>query len=1294
LIRADAQKIQSMLSLILQSRAASGVIFAVLSLVAAPLFAATEIHIAPSGNDANPGTAVQPLATPQEAQIRVRALIQAGLTNPVEVIFAAGTYDLTAPLELRPEDSGTAAFPITWKAATNGSVILTGGKRITGTWTNDGNGIWFTDLAGVGLGTNQWNFRQLFVNGQRAIRARYPNVTQTNPFLYATGGSTNYVIINSNLVKSSWGTAADAQINIVPQSRFFNQWNTVTSVNTNTGRINLADSERHRLIDSGSWFWIEGVQSELDEPNEWFLDPATGRLYYMPTNGVDPNTQEIIAPYLNRIINVKGDVNAGTHVEHAHFEGLEFRYTDFTLGQIEARVHTDTVIMFENTSDCSVKNCRFVNIGGYALWLHLDSQRNVFDRNTVSYSGGGGVLLTGARFAYMDDSKIYTPGEPAAKVAPILNEITRNTVEHCGKIRYYGGGVHLDSRPFSMTMSPGNYIAHNYFNDLSRNGVFAFRNQGGNVVEYNHIHNCMQTTIDGAAVHLATMNTLNARNYILNNWLHDIWGWSQKPDGIPTRSLGNGVFLDWDTSNTTVKDNWIYNSVSGAVKVIFGGNQNVVQSGNQSSNTPITPPFVAEVGPDGTATYGINLASNKLTGSVIHYTDTDHFTSNGTWAVESAIGIVNLFEFKFLTGTAASPSQAIYTLPITEDGNYQISLLYKPGTNRASNVPIAIQHADGITNLTWNMKQGSSFGFAVPIGTCRFVASQTNTVTLSTTNTNGKVIADSVGFVKIEHNVAPVVTNAQINGSAVIGEALTGSYTYSDANTDLEGVSQFQWYRSADAVFGPGAVAISGATNQSYAIQSADAGSYLYFAVTPVALTGITTGDASRSAPIYVLETAGFIRKLGSGIPQRIVLYGTSLTASGIWLSQMQSVVDSAYPGLATWINSGGSGKASDWGVTNLQTKVIDQNPDVVFIEFSVNDAAVVLNVSRAQALANLSTMVNGIRAARTNCEIILQIMNPVDRKDTDTYSPRPDLVLYQQDYRYFAASNGLQCIDHMPAFQALLDEGSEAYRVFVPDGLHPSTEGFARYLTPVLLQAIGLAPTSTDVRLRMDNGRAAEPSAPQAAARDSTLIVWRGGSTTNALTVQLDFAGGSAASGSDYAALPTSITIPAGQVSAAIQLLPLYDQLVEGDETFRASLVPAAGYSNGYPYKASIVIEDYAGVPNAPPVASNVVITGTAAIGTTLVGSYSYSDAENDPESGSLLQWFRSNDGALGAGDPAIVGATNGSYTVQPEDADKTLFFLVTPRAATGASAGNSTASGGILISTAPPSSGSVRNS
>ena len=219
---------------------------AVLVLLAADAARAVELFIATDGDDDNPGTEAQPFATIQAAQGAARAWIAAGLTEPLEVIFRAGTYFLEQPLELRPEDSGSAAFPVTWRAAANETVVLSGGKAITNTWVDGGSGVWHVDLSGVGLGENDWNFRQLFVEGSRSPRARFPNAGEANPFLYATGGGFDHVIIDPALVKSEWGTAADAQINIVPQSRFFNQWNTVTGVNTGTGRIDIADSERHR----------------------------------------------------------------------------------------------------------------------------------------------------------------------------------------------------------------------------------------------------------------------------------------------------------------------------------------------------------------------------------------------------------------------------------------------------------------------------------------------------------------------------------------------------------------------------------------------------------------------------------------------------------------------------------------------------------------------------------------------------------------------------------------------------------------------------------------------------------------------------------------------------------------------------------------------------------------------------------------------------------------------------------------------------------------------------------------
>jgi hypothetical protein len=706
---------------------------------------AVDFFVAPEGCDTNPGSKGQPFATAQAAQRIVRKLIAAGLTEPVHVIFRAGTYTLPTPLQLEPQDSGTAACPITWRAARGETVVLSAGRWVTGSWTRGKGGQWYVDVPGVG---SAWNFRQLFVDGTRAIRARFPNVTEKNPFLYALGGDMDHAMIDPKLVKASWA-GPDTQINIVANWQFFNQWNTVTAVDTQTGRIDIADSERHGKIVKGNWFWIEGVKEELDEPGEWYLDQTAARLYYMPEPGVNPNTLKIVASHLNAIVYAKGDVEEKTHVEYLHVKGLQFRHTTFTLGHIEARVHTDAAIRLDNATHCRIENCHFENIGGYALWLHLDSQRNVFDRNTVLHSGGGGVLLTGSRLSYMDDSKLFTPGKLAATVAPILNHITRNTVKHCGRIRYYGGGVHLDSRPYNMSMYPGNYIAHNHFTDLSRNGIFAFRNQGGNIVEYNHIHDAMQTTIDGACIHFATMNHLNAPNYILNNWLYDIWGYRQNPNGKPTRHLANGIFLDWDTSNTTVKDNYVYNGGGVPLKYIWH-NWNVKKEGNKSSKTRIVPPFVDELGPKGTATNGIDLESNCLTGSVIHYSDSRLVTRVGLWEKQRIGGQGGLFTYKLLKVARDKSAEISYHLPITEDGSYQIALLYKPNSQNASNARIMIHHAHGVAETRWNMKTGNERGFAVEVGKYAFQAGGPAKVVISNEGANGTVIADSVAFVKVE----------------------------------------------------------------------------------------------------------------------------------------------------------------------------------------------------------------------------------------------------------------------------------------------------------------------------------------------------------------------------------------------------------------------------------------------------------------------------------------------------------------------------------------------------------------
>ena len=83
-------------------------------------------------------------------------------------------------------------------------------------------------------------------------------------------------------------------------------------------------------------------------------------------------------------------------------------------------------------------------------------------------------------------------------------------------------------------------------------------------------------------------------------------------------------------------------------------------------------------------------------------------------------------------------------------------------------------------------------------------------------------------------NVAPTASAVTFSGTSTAGQTLTGSYTYADADNNVEGSSTYRWLRNG--------VAISGATATTYVLTAADVGKTLTFAVTPVAATGTTTG--------------------------------------------------------------------------------------------------------------------------------------------------------------------------------------------------------------------------------------------------------------------------------------------------------------------------------------------------------------------------------------------------------------------------------------------------------------------
>ena len=154
--------------LVAVTAAASVVSMAIPAAATAAPAAGPAIFVSPSGSDSNPGTVDRPIRTVEHAQQLVRQLDTDMSTN-VTVELANGTYQLTEPLQLDADDSGTNGYNVVWTAAPGARPVLSGGEQITGWRLADASkGIWSAP-APAGLQT-----RQLYVNGIRAQRAAGP----------------------------------------------------------------------------------------------------------------------------------------------------------------------------------------------------------------------------------------------------------------------------------------------------------------------------------------------------------------------------------------------------------------------------------------------------------------------------------------------------------------------------------------------------------------------------------------------------------------------------------------------------------------------------------------------------------------------------------------------------------------------------------------------------------------------------------------------------------------------------------------------------------------------------------------------------------------------------------------------------------------------------------------------------------------------------------------------------------------------------------------------------------------
>ncbi len=432
---------------------------------------------------------------------------------------------------------------------------------------------------------------------------------------------------------------------------------------------------------------------------------------------------------------------------------------------------------------------------------------------------------------------------------------------------------------------------------------------------------------------------------------------------------------------------------------------------------------------------------------VVDNSDSARVTATGEWtSASSTTGFIGS-DYLHDGNVGQGGKQVVYSPPASVTGAQRLYLRWTSHTNRASNVPIRIIDAKGTRTI--QVDQKSNGGKWNLLG----VFSGIQSVAVTTTGANGYVVADAVGFTptaaaddsdddglsdvrEIELGLDPLVSH-----SAFI-EAVRSHPDYFNLHSDSEildlRVGQ-PTYTAPFFQFGITA-APSWEIFEDFQLDVSPQGARRFFRV------------ALRSGP------AALVSALATGQPRIVVVYGTSLTAGGAWVGQMSSWLSAKYPGLFTVINSGLSGKNSAEGLAQLQTKVLNHDPDTVFIEFAMNDAFLYSDgtpsLSVSEAKANLETMIDSILQQNPQAEIILQTMNTVWNSPSGSNQSatlRPDLAAYYQMYRETAAARGLLLIDHQPNWAVLQTEATSTFQTYVPDGVHPTATGCSKAMLPLL---------------------------------------------------------------------------------------------------------------------------------------------------------------------------------------------------------------------------------------------------
>jgi hypothetical protein len=324
-------------------------------------------------------------------------------------------------------------------------------------------------------------------------------------------------------------------------------------------------------------FHLVNALEFLDQPGEWYADRQRQRLYYWPRAGEDLATARVVVPALETVLRIEG--TADRPVRHFAVEGLGFAHTTWLRPSVSGHVplqagfplldayglnpkgtpdwrsldnqawiaRPPAAVTVTGAQHLAVTRCRFESTAASGLDLGLAVTDTAVTGCVFRDIGINGLV---AGFFGEGGFETHLPWNPAdERLVPARLRLTNNRLADCANEDW--GGVALIAGFVRDTV-----IAHNEISDTSYTGISlgwgwtrtpsATRN---NTVRANRIVRYATRLSDTAAIYTlsAQAGTVVSENVAdevtISPWVHDPLHWFY-------------YYADEGTAHTIWRDNW------------------------------------------------------------------------------------------------------------------------------------------------------------------------------------------------------------------------------------------------------------------------------------------------------------------------------------------------------------------------------------------------------------------------------------------------------------------------------------------------------------------------------------------------------------------------------------------------------------------------------------------------------------------------------------------------------------------------------------------------------------------